>query len=99
MSLLYDDLSWLSVRGPDGEILPNRRHIDYSITDPEKLLVLLRKGQFIGQYDSVKRCDFFGKPGMYTVKWNYRDYRGFLSDDVCWRGKLVSNEIQIEIVK
>ena len=57
-------------------------------------------GLFVGQYDSMLPVRDFSKPGKYTAQWNYRDYNDrFFADDACWRGKLVSNEIQFEIVK
>lgn len=93
--LVDHDFSWLSVQGADGKDVPYTGfHIDYVISDSKKIMRRLRRGQFVGNYDSVEQIYNLSNPGTYTVKWNYKAIPGY----PWWQGDLVSNEIQIEIV-
>jgi len=94
--LVDHDFSWLSVKGPGGKDVPYTGfHIDYEISDPKKIMHRLWQRQFVGSYDSVEQIYNLSDPGTYTVKWNYKAIPGY----PWWQGHLVSNEIQIEVVK
>jgi hypothetical protein len=94
--LVDHDFSWLSVKGADGKDIPYTGfHIDYVISDSKKIKRRLWRGQFLGNYDSIEGIYSLSKAGTYTVKWNYKAIPGY----PWWQGELVSNEIQIEIVK
>jgi hypothetical protein len=87
--------SWFSIKDPDGkEISYESGRGNYYIPDPNKYSAHLRLRQYVGRYESLKKYYDFNKPGIYTVKWNYRAHPA----DFWWQGELVSNEIQIEIL-
>lgn len=87
--------SRLSINEPDGkEISHIVGHANYFIPDPNKYTAHLRVGQFVGRYESLRKYHDFIKPGLYTIKWNYRAHPA----KFWWQGELVSNEIQIEIL-
>lgn len=94
--LVAHDFSWLSVKGADGKDVPHTgSQIDYVISDHKKIMRRLLRRQFVGNYDSVEQNYNLSDPGTYTVKWNYKAIPGYS----WWQGELISNEIQIEIVK
>ena len=87
--------SWFSIKDPDGkEISYESGRGNYFIPDPNKYAAHLRLRQFVGRYGSLKKYHDFIKPGIYTIKWNYRAHPA----DFWWQGELFSNEIQIEIL-
>ena len=87
--------SWFSIKDPDGkEISYESGRGNYYIPDPNKYSAHLRLRQFVGRYESLKKYHDFIKPGIYTIKWNYRAHPA----DFWWQGELVSNEIKIEIL-
>lgn len=92
------NISWLSITGPDGNDVPYIGvYVMFPLPDPKDALQLRRR-RFYGRLaynirDSFKLCT----PGTYTIKWHceMRPVDGVS----CWTGELVSNEIQIEVVK
>jgi len=93
-----DNISWLSITGPDGNDVPYMGvYVMHPLPDPKDALQL-RRHRFHGYLDRNIRGDFkLCTPGTYTIKWHceMRPVDGVS----CWTGELVSNEIQIEIVK
>ncbi len=99
------NMSWLSITGADGKDVPYvAAHPTFPRFNPKDAL-RLRRGYFHGRLDSSIRDDFkLLIPGLYTIRWHYQmgpssylDAPG--ADDSRWLGHLVSNEIQIEIVR
>lgn len=92
-----DNVSWFSVTGPDGRALPYKGpYKNFRLPQPEDSH-LLALGQFLGHTsDNLARGfpDLAGV-GKYRVAWHYAPPGGVAG---CWRGMLVSNEIEIEIV-
>ena len=89
---------WLEVIGPDGKNIPyHGTHIDWAAKLPvDKYSLLLRYRQFVGMVFPDLRKNFdLDKPGVYKVRWGYNPR--FPGGP--WTGELMSNEIQIEIVK
>jgi len=90
--------SWFSVTGPDGNDIPYMGvYVTFPLLDPRDV-VRLKRRCFRGLFTPNIRYDFkLGTPGLYTIKWHWRirPQDGISS----WVGELVSNEIQIEIVK
>lgn len=90
--------SWFSITGPDGNDVPYMGvYATFPRLSPKDVLRLKRRN-FHGRLtpnirDYFKLCT----PGIYTIKWHYQI--GSIVGDSCWVGHLVSNEIQIEIVK
>jgi hypothetical protein len=92
------NISWLSVTGPDGNGVPYTGvYVMFPLPDPKDALQLRRR-RFHGYLASNIRYSFkLCTSGTYTIKWHceMRPVDGVS----CWTGELVSNEIQIEIVK
>ncbi len=90
--------SWFSITGPDGNDVP---YMGVYATFPRlspKYVLRLKRRNFHGRLTPNIRDDFkLCTPGIYTVKWHYQIES--VVGDSCWVGHLVSNEIQIEIVK
>jgi len=94
-----NNASWFEVRGPDGARVSYRGfYVSGAMTKPsDENTALLRHGEFIGRHHS-DLCEYeafyLNESGIYTVRWFYRPFFG---EDGLWSGKLVSNELQIEI--
>ena len=92
------NISWLSVKGPDGNDVPYMGiYVMFAHPNSRDVLRLGRRC-FHGRFTPNIRDKFkLGTPGLYTIKWHWRirPVDGISS----WVGELVSNEIQIEIVK
>lgn len=92
------NISWFSITGPDGNDVPYMGvYATFPRLSPKDVLRLKRRN-FHGRLtpnirDYFKLCT----PGIYTIKWYYQI--GSIVGVSCWTGELVSNEIQIEIVK
>lgn len=98
-----NNASWFEVRGPDG------RRVSYcgwhicgiSTTPSDENTVLLHHGEFIGRHHD-DLCGFeafhLSESGVYTVRWHYSPLRSPLHNDGLWSGKLVSNELRIEVL-
>ncbi len=91
-------VSWLEVTGPDGKNIPYHGAVlawrNFS-TSVNANSVLLKHLQFVGNMSDQIRGFDMSKPGLYKVRWGYSpSWKGGP-----WTGKLVSNEIQIKIVK
>jgi len=90
--------SWFSITGSDGNDVP---YMGVYATFPRlspKDVLRLKQRNFHGRLTPNIRDDFkLCTPGIYTIKWHYQI--GSIVGDSCWVGHLVSNEIQIEIVK
>jgi len=91
------NISWLSVTGPDGNDIPYIGvYVMFPLLDPRDVLRLKRRC-FHGRLTPNIRDDFkLCTPGLYTIKWHYRISP--TSDASWWTGKLISNEVQFEIV-
>jgi len=93
-----NNASWFEVKEPDGRRVPYKGwHVSGCRGKPsDGNTALLRHGEFIGRHHS-DLCGYeafhLDKSGIYTVRWFYKP---FGKDDL-WSGKLVSNELQIEI--
>jgi len=90
--------SWFEVTGPDGENVPYYGiYVTWPVPKPlDENTALLRHGEFIGRpYSDLCGGGAFhlSEAGIYRVQWFYEP----LSGDGLWSGKLVSNELQIEI--
>jgi HEAT repeat protein len=95
-----DNASWFEVTGPDGKNVPYHGiYVTTAVPKPsDENTALLRYGEFIGR----PRSDLCGggafhlnKVGIHRVQWFYEP---LFAGEGLWSGKLVSNEIQIEIV-
>jgi HEAT repeat protein len=93
-----DNASWFEVTDPDGENVPYYGiYVTWPVPKPlDENTALLRYGEFIGRPHS-DLCGggafHLSKAGIYRVQWVYEPSSG----DGLWSGKLVSNELQIEI--
>lgn len=94
--------SWFEVTDPDGQNVPYRGGTaelkNYSLAPSgvvQESSVVLYHRQFVGMVFADLRENFdLAKPGVYRVRWGY---------DAPWKagpwtGRLMSNEIQVEIV-
>ena len=92
------NISWLSVTGPDGNDIPYMGvYVMFPLLDPRDVL-RLKPRSFHGRFTPNIRDKFkLGTPGLYTIKWHWRIRP--VDGISYWVGELVSNEIQIEIVK
>ena len=91
--------SWFSVLGPDGRALKYRGGFPNHTRAGAKQVVDLWNGDFIGRTSDDEQLSFdFKRPGRYRIRWNYLPPRPEGVEDV-WEGKLISNEIEIEIVE
>lgn len=90
--------SWLSVTGPDGKDVPYMGvYLRPKRLNPKDVLQLRRR-HFHGRWTpDIRELFKLSTQGVYTIKWHYQ-IRSVVGDS-CWTGHLVSNEIQIEIVK
>lgn len=90
--------SWFSITGPDGNDVPYMGvYATFPRLSPKDVLRLKRRN-FHGRLTPNIRGNFkLSTPGIYTIKWHYKIGDG--SGGSWWTGHLVSNEIQIEIVK
>jgi hypothetical protein len=93
-----ENVTWLEVTAPDGKNIPYHGSVpawkNLSKAVAENSLLLHYK-QFVGNI----RNDIYGfdmsKPGLYKIRWGYwPSWKGGP-----WIGRLMSNEVQIEIVK
>jgi HEAT repeat protein len=95
-----DNASWFEVRGPNGENVPYHGwYISWAVPEPsDENTALLRWGDFIGRPHS-DLCGggafHLSKAGIYRVHWFYEPFPG----GGLWNGKLMSNELQIEVVE
>ncbi len=93
-----NNASWFEVTRPDGKDVPYHGiYVTWGVSRPsDENTVLLRYGEFIGRPHS-DLCGggafHLNKPGIYRVRWFYEPFPG----GGLWAGKLVSNELQIEI--
>lgn len=92
-------VTWLEVKGPDEKRIPYQgpvpawRNLSTAVNTNS---VLLRPRQFVGNILPDFRYGFeLTKPGVYKVRWGYNP----LWKGGPWIGKLISNEVQFEIVK
>lgn len=92
------DFSWFCITGPYGESVPYTGgivgHADG--LGPESA-IRLGDGIFCGMMWNLRWNYKLDTPGSYTIKWNYRMPHD--PNASWWQGHIVSNEIQIEIVK
>jgi hypothetical protein len=93
-----EDFSWFSIIGtPDGMDVPYTGFIGVSYRPVPERAIKLWDGQFCGMQYNLRFNYKFEKPGIYTIEWNYRIPR--TPNASWWQGHIISNEIQIEIVK
>lgn len=86
------NLSWFTVKGPDGKNLRwGGGAIDYPGFGPE-LAISLRQNSFYGTIADLAEYFEFKEPGVYRITWHYTG-----RDRGAWTGELISNEILIEI--
>jgi hypothetical protein len=91
-----DLVSWFSITGPDGKDIPYTGPKPRPSPLKAENALQLGKGQSHGiQFPDIGWGHKLATPGTYTIKWNYR----IAAEGSWWQGHLVSNEIQIEIVK
>jgi len=92
------NISWFSVTGPDGNDIPYMGvYVMFPLADPRDVQRLERRC-FRGRFTPNIRYYFkLVTPGLYTIKWHWQI--GPEDGISYWVGELVSNEIQIEIVK
>ena len=95
-----DNASWFEVTGPKGESVPyHGGYISRAVPKPsDENTALLRWGDFIGRphFDLCGGGAFhLNKSGIYKVQWFYEPFFG----GGLWNGKLMSNELQIEVVE
>jgi hypothetical protein len=92
-----DNLSWISVTGPDGQVLRYQGpYVDFR--DPQlDDFETLPQGAFCGQTFSELVPHYYNlrTPGKYRLRWHYAPG----SFDGAWAGRLISNEVEIEIVR
>lgn len=93
-----NNASWYEVRGPDGASVPYHGvYVSWAIPEPsDENIALLRFGESIGR-PHFDLCDggafHLNESGIYKVRWFYHPFSG----GGVWSGKLMSNELQIEI--
>jgi len=92
-----EDFSWFSITGPDGNDVPyTGRFIHFAPVDPENVIWLAHL-RFCGiVWPDIRWGYKLDTPGSYNIKWHYRIPP--TSDASWWTGKLISNEVQFEIV-
>ena len=89
--------SWFEVTGPGEQNVP---YHGGTATLPrsaplDEFSVYLHHGQFVGATHLDLRRNFdLNKPGTYKVRWGYKPW----FEGGSWTGKLMSNEVQFEIV-
>jgi len=94
-----DNMSWFEVTGPDGASVPyNGIYVSWATPSPSPAnTAILRHGEFLGRTHS-DLCEHgtfhLNKPGQYRVRWGYAPW----GKEGPWVGKLISNEVQFEIV-
>jgi len=91
--------SWFEVVGPDGASVSYKGGYDDwpEGPPPPSHTAILGYGEFLGRThsDLCKHGAFdLSRPGRYMVRWCY----GPWEDEGLWVGKLISNEVQVEIV-
>jgi HEAT repeat protein len=95
-----DNASWFEVTGPNGKNVPYHGiYVSWAVPEPsDENTALLHWGEFIGRPHS-DLCGggafHLNKTGIYKVHWFYEPFPG----GGMWKGKLMSNELQIEIVE
>lgn len=95
--------SRLSIKGPDDNDVPRVRGVIgcFPKANPNNRIELAA-GSFLGKTSfDLRRAYEFNTPGIYTIRWHYQgwhDHR-IVGGDAWWAGELVSNEVQVEIVK
>ena len=92
--------SWFSVRGPGAGYLRYKGlYADWPLRSKD--LLFLERWEFHGRVGRVAgpiHPDFrISTPGTYKIRWHYEILPPV--DLGCWVGELVSNEVQVEIVK
>ena len=103
--------SWFEVTGPDGNNVPyfggTGTLRNYTAAVVDKFSVVLHHRQIVGyhypdlrgpltSFPGLERSFFdLSKPGLYKVRWGYNPWWKVGP----WTGKLMSNEVQFEIVK
>jgi HEAT repeat protein len=95
-----DNASWFEVTGPGGKKVPyHGGYVSWAVPKPsDENTALLRWGDFIGRphFDLCGGGAFhLNEAGIYRVHWFYEPFPG----GKLWNGKLMSNELQIEIVE
>jgi HEAT repeat protein len=95
-----DNASWFEVTGPGGESVPyHGLYVSWAVPKPsDENTALLRWRELIGRshFDLCGgRAFHLNKTGIYRVHWFYEPFPG----GGLWNGKLMSNELQIEIVE
>ena len=90
-----DNQSWVSVIGPDGKELAYRgEYVSRKAVQPHDA-VLLSVGGVVGHTSpDLNRYFDLKTPGMYRLLWHFE--AGGIEGG--WSGKIVSNELQFEIV-
>ncbi len=91
------NVSWFEVTGPNGKKVPyHGMAMDFAHTQPvEELSALLHHRQFAGMtHPDLGESFEMNKPGTYKVRWSYKPW--FKGGP--WVGKLMSEEVEFEIV-
>jgi uncharacterized protein (TIGR03067 family) len=91
-----ENRSWFTVKGPDGKDLPSiAPAADWPILTDANVAITLRPGEFHGRVcPNLAGWHKLAGPGVYTITWTH-DVHGPKGP---WSGRLVSNEIQVELV-
>jgi len=108
---LQYNYSWFEVAGPDGNSVPYRGSVgtlpNNTAAVVDKLSVTIHHRQFVGthypdlrgpltSFPGLEKSFFdLSKLGTYKVRWGYNPWWKVGP----WTGKLMSNEVQFEIVK
>lgn len=101
---LPGNFSWFSITGPDGKDVPYTGPSVHFVPPEPKWAMKLRAKLFCGRVCNDVRDSYkLDTPGFYTIRWHYNIPHTHniphTSNGSWWQGHLVSNEIQIEIVK
>ncbi len=94
-----DNMSWFEVTGPDGASVPYKgSYVTWATPSPTPSnTAILHHGEFLGRThsDLCEQGTFhLSKPGQYKVRWGYAPW----GKEGPWVGRLISNEVQFEIV-
>ena len=91
----HENRSWFTVTGPDGKDLPSiAPAVEWPVLNPNEA-VTLHPGEFHGRVCSnLAVWHKLTKPGVYTITWTHH----VEGPKGPWSGRLVSNEIQVELV-